>query len=405
MKPRPSHFVIVFIVFVAGFILFAMNHKPAVSKPTSQFDAIQNPVTQNAPSRDEQFLADVRREAADIPVTTGVGNVPPAGSDENLVPVIEVETDEFDMGLITNAEPTSKPFTVYNRGRLPLKIFDIATSCACTQGSIPESRNVIPPGEEATITITVDPYRVPGFISDKVLTITSNDPNNGQIQVKVHADVEPEFVIEPEAFDFGKVAKGDSPAQTVRFRQLQETPIEITEVNSFGRRAPEEAGDELQVSFERVPEADWGEPGKVEYLIHATLSPNTPAGILHRLVYLISDLPRVVAMQIPLRAEVVASYVIDPVAPKPVVIKGDADAVGVVTVTADEPVTIENVGAPEGVIEALVREQSAPNEAHLDLTVAPAAPAGAIQEMVTFDVVVGEQRYSERVSVRAYKVL
>lgn len=404
MKLRASHIVVALIVLIGAFILFAMNYKPAASGAGEVEDFVANPMASRGLDADEALLRKAREDAEKIPMGDGVGNVAPVGVDDNFVPIIEVETDEFDMGLISNAEPTSKPLKVFNRGKLPLKIYNIETSCACTQGEIPEAQSVIPVGGEGIVTVTVDPYRIPGFVSDKVLTISSNDPNQTQVKVTVHADVDPEFVLEPAVFDFGKVNKGESPALTVRFRQLQDAPINITEVNSFGQLAPSEAADELQLSFEPVPEDQWAEPDKREYDIHAQLAPDAPVGTLYRRVFLVSDLPRVVAMNIPTRAEVVAPYALDPVPPKQVVIKGTEGAVGTATVTAESAVSIENVQVPEGILVATVRPQESPDTVRIDLSVDNAAPAGAIQETVSFDVVMGDARYTESVNVRSFKM-
>jgi hypothetical protein len=398
MKLRTGHIATIIICIVAAAIAFI------VMKDTSTRDSTGSEEGAGPPSRDEEFLAEVRREAEAVPLTEGVGNVSPEGVDANMVPIIEVETNAFSMGVISHEEPTSRPLKVFNRGRLPLKIYNITTSCACTQGSIPESESIIDPGDEGIITVTVDPYRIPGFVSEKVLTISSNDPNTTQVQVKVHADVDPEFVLIPEGFDFGEVKKGAEPTKTVRFRQVQEAPINITAVNSFGNRSPSEAAKELILSYEQVPEEEWAEPGKREYDIHATLSPETPAGELQRRVYMISDLPRVVAMQIPLRATVVAPYQLDPIPPQQVIIKGGENQVGTATVTSESTVAIDNVEVPEGVLIATVRPVESPQTAHLDISLDPAAPVGAIQESVTFDILVGQERYRERVNVRSFKV-
>ncbi|HNT89318.1 MAG TPA: DUF1573 domain-containing protein, partial [Candidatus Hydrogenedentes bacterium] len=158
-------------------------------------------------------------------------------SDPSLVPRIEVETTELHVGTIPNAGLFETRLAVYNRGKAPLRLSDVRTNCACSQGRIPESSRVVPPGGEGVIEVMVDPRRIVGFHSRKTLTLFSNDPEQSRVRIDVVADVDPEFEVIPAEVEFGEVEKGEVVSRTVLVRQRQEEPLEITDVAERGRRA------------------------------------------------------------------------------------------------------------------------------------------------------------------------
>jgi hypothetical protein len=354
-------------------------------------------------------------EAAPDAALTSNASLPPAGTDPAFTPIIEVETSEKDMGTVSNTETTRKPFVIRNKGKATLKIIQVKTSCACTQGHIPADGLMIAPGGEGTMEIEVDPRRIPGFQAHKVLTILSNDPLTPTINVGVTTHVEPEFSITPDELNFGDVAKGSDVKLTMVLKQLREEPVEINEINTFGmvKKESKEAAEFAAMSddfvFEVVkrPESAWAQPGKAEYDISVALTREIPAGPLDgKRLYVMTNIPRVPALPVMLKGKVVAPYQLTPAAPQKLNLRADPASglmpSGQASVTAEGGVAIEDI-APQSEHLLVTQEAGAtPNEARLLISIANTAPSGPFEADVHFTVVSGGVRYPEKVGVRSF---
>ena len=191
------------------------------------------------------------------------GQIPGMENDPDHQPRIELETTDLDLGVIDNTELTRAQVKVYNRGNGPLRITRVQTSCAaCTLGGIDSDRAVIPPGGESYIDIVVIPQGIPGFHSEKYLTVISNDPERPMLRINVTKQVEPEFEITPEYLDLGQIQRGSEVVRTIHYRQLQEERIVIDQLDSSNEQGHPDAGG-LQLSLEEIPESEWQVPGKV----------------------------------------------------------------------------------------------------------------------------------------------
>ncbi len=221
---------------------------------------------------DEDFIAQVRagsREGRGSTSTTASRPPSVAGKDD-LVAKIDLEAQVHDMGIIARDALSHGQLKVYNRGKISLRIRKIDTQCNCTTGSLPDK---IPPGGEANLEITVNPYLIPGFYSRKILSIHSNDAVRSVARVEVRAQVDPEVSVDPRVLDFGAVEFGDLPERSVRIRQLTEEDFVISRV---------EAKDAEEMPFvvthQEIPEENWAYPGKREYDVRVAVSPSAGRG-------------------------------------------------------------------------------------------------------------------------------
>ncbi len=219
-----------------------------------------------APSNDEEFLEQVRnRRVAGEALKPGQGVVPGRNAAADARPIFHIASREIDLGTVTNEASSTHVVTIENRGKLPLEIIDIQTSCACTQGRMVNAEPV-PPESEADMEILVIPQRIPGFESTKTLTLTTNDPKNRQVGLEVTVHVEQEFELEPAQVDFGFVPPNTPLKERIVVRQLQEEPLEITGI--------EARGEEVLLAnytITQIPEDQWTQPGKAEYAIDVSV--------------------------------------------------------------------------------------------------------------------------------------
>lgn len=84
--------------------------------------------------------------------------------------VFDFETEVIDYGIIDYDSDGTRTFKFTNRGRSPIIIADIKSSCGCT---VPKySKKPILPGESSTIEVKYSTKRVGAF--SKTITINSN---------------------------------------------------------------------------------------------------------------------------------------------------------------------------------------------------------------------------------------
>lgn len=106
-------------------------------------------------------------------------------------PSILAEPTTYDFGRVKFGDISKHTFIIKNSGNQILEINGISTSCACTKGEM--AVQTIAPGEQADLVVSFDPA-VHGDDTDlgqltRTVYISSNDPSQEEIEVKIYADV------------------------------------------------------------------------------------------------------------------------------------------------------------------------------------------------------------------------
>lgn len=358
----------------------------------------------HAPPPKSDFIEEILALQSSLPASGGSGSLPPIDADPGMTPKIELETTHLDMGVVRNDEVTHTNLKVYNRGKAPLTISKIDTTCACTLGNLAPDRATIPPGREAEIRITMNPFRIPGFHSKKTLTVFSNDPITPSLSFEVEALVDPEFEMIPDAIDFGVVNKGETPQVRMLIRQLQEPLLEISEVNAVSAHTVEGGAPDILYSFEKRPEFEWMEPGKAEYWITAELTPLAPPGPILRYFAIKTNLKRMALMPGTVKGRVNAPYILAPAFPQPLVIHDPSGktTTAPLTIRSAAQIEIDNIHFNPSRLTVSVQPGEEPNTTVLLTGFAPGAPQGNLLELLMFDVVCDGVHYTEQVMVRGY---
>lgn len=365
MRLRAGHVIFALIVLVTAFVVV---------------------VTTRVPSGDP---------ASDAGVDA---TLPPAGSAPDETAVIDIDR-EMDFGIVSRTETTHGTLPVCNRGKRPLAIRDIQTSCACTRGELPPGKNVIPADECADVRVSIYPNRIFGFKSVKTLTFMSNDPANPSVTVTVSATVDPEFSLDPETLDFGTVDKGSETRRTLRLATLTEAPVTVT---AAGDRMPDAADTAppgpWRYEIEKVPETDWKVPGKPEWLIHVTLEDWAAPGPIESAVFLSTDVKRFPHFRIPVTGEVRAPYTLTPEIPGGILALPPGQS-AVVAVRAEAPVSCAGTGEAAG-LAGTVQPDGDGLGFRLEVSASPDTPPGRHEETLRFDILTGEKTFQERLRVR-----
>ena len=300
---------------------------------------------------------------------------------QDLVPVLDIGMDTFDAGLLPNDKITTKTIPVKNTGRKKLVIRQITTTCACTTGKITPME--IMPGATATMEITIEPDRILGFYSEKLLTILSNAPASPMKELVVKAHIEPEFEVEPEVLEFGEVPKGAPAQRQAVLRQVGEEPIELLGVEPIDKK-----DKSCSFTFAKRPEAEWRTPGKPEYLITAALEPIAPIGKYSKSFVIETTCRRVGRYRLQLDATVTGFYELTE---KEIAFTWNRarpldGPVGALLVAADRPVEIVDARVSGELFIVKTAPGPRPNTVAIELYINGAPDAGRRDEELTFAV-------------------
>lgn len=185
-------------------------------------------------------------------------------------PRLTFERLDHDFGKLYDTEPVKTVFAFRNTGDAQLHIQRVHASCGCTTTEL--SKRVFEPGEEYTLEVAFRPQGQGP--SNKHVTITSNDPNQPSIRLRISADVVPPIMMEPARLMLGTIEAGQGFDGTMVIMS-RDPSMQIVEIN-----APETQG----LTFEsaeytgEIPEGD-DYPGRK--VIIARIAPNTPTGSIN----------------------------------------------------------------------------------------------------------------------------
>lgn len=339
---------------------------------------------------EEDFIEEVRALQEDAPGYEGTGQLPPAGADESLVPIVELDPSPLVIDGISNKTQTHAEIKVHNRGKATLQITSVKTNCACAQGRM--DRDLIAPGEAGVLRVVVDPFRIYGFEAEKRLTVYTNDPVNGAVDVKIRVTIQPEFALEPMDIDFGEVQKGAPAQATAVLRPLQDEVVGIEKVEPLGDL------DMAGFTFAERPEAEWTRAGFPEYVIAATLEDHLIPGAHEQLYKVHLKCKRVPFLTCKATAFIDAFYHLSPTT---LVIKEfEPGPAPVIHVRGTQPFELADVRAESPDLEVSAKPGPRPNTFEIHSRIVPEAPAGRRNTAILFIVKTADQAFKNRMTVQ-----
>ncbi|MEO8399338.1 MAG: DUF1573 domain-containing protein [Ignavibacteriaceae bacterium] len=104
-------------------------------------------------------------------------------------PKIFLPETQHDFGKVKEGKVVDYTFQFINKGKAPLEIKDVKTSCGCTAALL--SSKKIEPESEGTIKVELDTKNKSGKLT-RTVAITSNDPEEPNKILTIIADVEKE---------------------------------------------------------------------------------------------------------------------------------------------------------------------------------------------------------------------
>ncbi|MGE4618468.1 MAG: DUF1573 domain-containing protein [Planctomycetota bacterium] len=144
------------------------------------------------------------------------------------VPVIHFEKTEHDWGKVLQGSRVKHVFTVENRGRAPLKILKVTSTCGCTSTRFDE---VIEPGASGIIELQVDTTDFSGGRPRKNAIVQTNDPESSEVHLWMVGLVDPLLKMESPVFKLTGLAMETKQIKTIILPAV-DLPIEMVEARS-----------------------------------------------------------------------------------------------------------------------------------------------------------------------------
>jgi hypothetical protein len=147
-------------------------------------------------------------------------------------PKIEFAATSHDFGKVSEGENVKFAFKVTNKGKAPLTIDNVRTSCGCTAAT-PKDKTIAP-GASSEIAVSFDTRGRPGK-NRKIITVSSNDPTAATSRLEITADVEPTLAFEARHVRLNP-AYNEEQVKEVRLigKLAKGTTLKVEEVSDKG---------------------------------------------------------------------------------------------------------------------------------------------------------------------------
>jgi hypothetical protein len=244
--------------------------------------------------------------------------------------------NKHDFGMVPRGAKVKHDFTLVNRLSEPVTILSLRPSCGCTSGRA--STTTVAPGQSAVIEAEMDTRNFVGLKSTILfVSLVTAGGREGETRLAVSSNILSDIVLNPGALDFGIVARGQAPTQT----------LSIDRINSSGWKF------ERLVSASKYLAGQLAETRRdgsgVSYTLSISLKPDTPAGPLRDELRLISNDPETPSIPVMVTAWVRGELTAAPSVLSLGAIHSTAGAQGQFIVRASRPFVITSIeGAGDG---------------------------------------------------------
>lgn len=154
-------------------------------------------------------------------------------------PKVNLKETEFNFKEVIGGEIVNHDFVISNTGGDVLKISDVRASCGCTAAK-PE-KSELEPGESTVIKVSFNSSGRYGA-QTKFVYVTTNDPDNHQLQLKItgyvsepkseNTEKSPKIYFPESQYNFGKVDAGKVVSHTFKFYNKGKSTLDIQDIKT-----------------------------------------------------------------------------------------------------------------------------------------------------------------------------
>jgi len=224
---------------------------------------------------------------------------PPSGAQEKNnhpkdQPRLVVDEPKHLFGRMFQNKTGNHTFVLRNEGAADLKIVPGKPSCKCTVSKV--SRKTIPPGKTAEVTLTWKTGKSKGRYR-KSVPITTNDPGQSRIRLKIDGTITPEFLFKPPSIFASSVSHNTSSNFESKLYFYSYPDVKITSENVSNP----EMSEQFAIHYEPIPNKEMKEPYAVcGYTVRITILPGMKFGNFHEAIVFATE----PAMKTPVRLNI-----------------------------------------------------------------------------------------------------
>jgi hypothetical protein len=182
-----------------------------------------------------------------------------------------------DFGNVPRGAQLFHRFSITNIYAVRMEVTGLASGCGCVTAVA--SKRVLEPRETAHIDVSMDARRFTGP-KTVVVRVTVGPEYVSSAELKVAATSRADVVFNPDAVNFGTVARGQAPAQAIDVEYAGPLAWQITEVVVAKDQPLEASQKEL-----------YRRQGQVGYRLQVALKPDAPTGSFKQVIYLKTNDP------------------------------------------------------------------------------------------------------------------
>jgi hypothetical protein len=197
---------------------------------------------------------------------------------------------QHDFGPVPRGAKVRHPFVVTNNTGGPVSILNLRVSCGCTSGKA--SVGVVPPGGTGVVEAEMDTRNFVGNKATTLFVTLHNGAEEVEIGLGVRSNILSDIVLNPGGIDFGTIARGQSPTQSLTIDRLGRPEWRVVKMVS--------ASKALGATLAETQRAN----GMVSYRLDVSIKPGAPAGTVRDEIQLMTNDPESRSFPVLVTAEV-----------------------------------------------------------------------------------------------------
>ncbi|MBN1507777.1 MAG: DUF1573 domain-containing protein [Sedimentisphaerales bacterium] len=153
---------------------------------------------------------------------------------EDAAGPLEFVANTIDAGIVSEGKEAKAVFVACNKGRVPVRITAVRTSCSCTAGEY--STAPIQPGSEVAITVKANTAGRPGHMQSDILVVYSDGSLEYHFKLVLHVQVSQKgkLIARPSVFHVINNSCGEVISRSFTILPIEPAtpPVKITRIDT-----------------------------------------------------------------------------------------------------------------------------------------------------------------------------
>lgn len=196
-----------------------------------------------------------------------------------------------DFGPVPRGAKVRHNFILTNRSDQPLTILNVRASCGCTTGRA--ASNIVQPNQSTTIEAEMDTRNFVGRKATVLfVTVINSAGREAEARLNVASTILSDIVLNPGTLDFGVVARGKTPAQSLTIDRIGPPGWQIKRMISTSK------------SIDATLSETHRDDQSVSYLLKVSIRADAPPGPIRDEIRLLTNDPQSPAFPVQFTANI-----------------------------------------------------------------------------------------------------